>query len=103
MEVGQRVETGQLLGYVGNTGFSGEPHIHIMVYVYRWVGRFENQWQSLPIRFKDKNGNPFIPKCSEYYSNYSLVFLCYLIFGFVCVCCDMCCVVCCCFCLLEKK
>ena len=70
VEKGDFVKCGQIVAYSGNTGFSGEPHIHMMVYVHRLVPNFkhesltknsnaqyfnfdyEAQWQTLPIKFK---------------------------------------------------
>ena len=44
VEIGERVEVGQLIGYSGNTGFTSKPHLHFVVR----AGRV-----SVPIRFKD--------------------------------------------------
>lgn len=49
VELGQRVEAGELIGYSGNTGFSSLPHLHFAVYRARPFGNFE----SLPFQFAD--------------------------------------------------
>lgn len=35
--VGQRIETGELIGYSGNTGYSTGPHLHISLYATQGV------------------------------------------------------------------
>lgn len=49
VEEGDQVETGQLIGYSGNTGFTTTPHLHFVVRVFKDATR---------IRFKDINGSP---------------------------------------------
>ena len=44
---GDTVQTGQLIGYTGNTGFSSQPHLHFGVYVAKPHGRYN----SVPIAF----------------------------------------------------
>lgn len=48
VEIGQRVEAGELLGYTGNTGYSGGPHLHFMVF----KARNGHSRESIPLRFK---------------------------------------------------
>merc|ERR1712228_12410 len=49
----------------GNTGFSGEPHLHMMVYLNRLID--ENvHWQSIPIQFKE----PKLPLSGQRYAHY---------------------------------
>jgi murein DD-endopeptidase MepM/ murein hydrolase activator NlpD len=58
VQPGQHVETGQLLAYSGNTGWSGGPHTHFMVMqssAYDWYA------QSLPVAFADVPQNGGVP------------------------------------------
>jgi murein DD-endopeptidase MepM/ murein hydrolase activator NlpD len=54
VRIGQHVDTGQLLAYSGNTGWTGGPHTHFMVMessAYDWYA------QSLPVAFASVPGD----------------------------------------------
>jgi len=58
VQLGQHVDTGQLLAYSGNTGWTGGPHTHFMVMQsssYDWYA------QSLPVAFADVQDNGGVP------------------------------------------
>ena len=49
VKVGQQVKAGDLLGRVGNAGFSSEPHLHVAGYTLDRTGRV----RALPLTFSD--------------------------------------------------
>lgn len=54
----EEVEEGDLLGFSGNTGFTGEPHLHFQV----GVTLLADPGRTLPIRLKGRNGLEFFPE-----------------------------------------
>jgi murein DD-endopeptidase MepM/ murein hydrolase activator NlpD len=48
VKVGQTVKAGDVLGRVGNAGFSSEPHLHVGYLTIDRTGRFRN----IPMRIE---------------------------------------------------
>jgi murein DD-endopeptidase MepM/ murein hydrolase activator NlpD len=57
VEVGQEVATGDLIGLSGDTGFSGGPHLHFMV----WKRMPDLSAVTIPIRFHDGTSQGIVP------------------------------------------
>ena len=72
VKVGWKVRAGQLLGYIGMTGFTSRPHIHFHV---KQFGDFHEgtEWTSVPIVFRAAMGSGgakgLVPKSGMWYSN----------------------------------
>ena len=67
VETGERVEAGQIIGYSGDTGFSGGPHLHFAV--TRIVRRDDGgtTLQSIPTRFAGPDGEPIALEEGRFY------------------------------------
>ncbi|GAB3518228.1 hypothetical protein GCM10027402_03020 [Arthrobacter monumenti] len=58
---GQAVQTGEMVAQCGNSGNSTEPHVHVQVSDSTdW-----NRARGVPIAFRDRNGNAWLPNDSD--------------------------------------
>ncbi len=55
VEVGQNVQQGEVIGFSGNTGLAGFPHLH---FVATKSGTWEYPYQSFPTTFSNTTANP---------------------------------------------
>ena len=61
VEVGNRVEAGDLIGFSGNTGYSQNPHLHFDV-----ISVDENlEWQTVDVRFATAAPEGFRPESGD--------------------------------------
>lgn len=63
VEPGDTVQTGELIGYSGKTGYTASPHLHFMVSAY-----LENQWQQIPTRFITDKRTGYLRPLKKYKS-----------------------------------
>lgn len=62
VNLGERVEVGQLIGYSGNTGWSSKPHLHFSIFEI-WEG---NRSYSIPTRFITDEGAIYLEEGRSY-------------------------------------
>ncbi|HNR06733.1 MAG TPA: M23 family metallopeptidase [Saprospiraceae bacterium] len=60
---GEKVTTGQVLGYSGKTGYSALPHLHFMVSVFQ-----EGRWVQIPTRFESNPETGYLRPWRKYKS-----------------------------------
>lgn len=63
VHIGEKVTTGQLLGFSGNTGYTFSPHLHFMI-----TKEVNGQWVSVPCRFKSKITTGYLKPWHSYTS-----------------------------------
>lgn len=64
VRVGQSVETGDVIGLSGNTGFSSGPHLHFSVF----KAKNGKERESIPIKFLTTNGSAILQSGEAYLS-----------------------------------
>lgn len=63
VQVGQRVNTGDLIGYAGATGQATGPHLHFSIQGFDAQGNF----MTIPVKFLGHDGRPVDPVEGKYY------------------------------------
>ncbi len=66
VNIGDRVQAGELIGYSGNTGFSSQPHLHLDVSIPLVNGKR----QTVPVKFLSQDGALIELKEGQYYRSY---------------------------------
>lgn len=67
VNLGDRVEVGDLIGRSGSTGFASGPHLHFDVR----ISSIDKGVESIPFSFRDKDGNPVQPRTNySYYGRF---------------------------------
>lgn len=61
VNLGDTVQTGQLIAYSGKTGYSATPHLHFMV----WKS-FDGRWTQVPTRFATSKGPRYLRPLRKY-------------------------------------
>jgi len=64
VEVGQKINRGDFLGYSGNTGFTNGPHLHFVVF----SGKDSKSRTSIPIKFIAQSGFVIVPIVGNRYT-----------------------------------
>ncbi len=61
VNLGDKVDQGQVIALSGKTGYSALPHLHFLV----WTNK-NNQWQQMPTRFQTPNGPKYLRPFRRY-------------------------------------
>lgn len=64
VELGQELATGERIGFSGDTGYSGGPHLHFGV----WKREADLGSASVPVRFHDGSEQGFVPRVGVAYA-----------------------------------
>lgn len=62
VNVGDTVQTGQLIALSGKTGYAALPHLHFLV----WDFDNKGQWQQVPTRFQTRKGIKYLKPLRKY-------------------------------------
>ena len=67
MNIGDKVNKGDLIAYSGNVGWSTGPHLHLVIFLQRL-----NKRETLATKFKIDNGDKseYLLEKTEYLRNY---------------------------------